>query len=354
MSVLGNTLEVAKTLELGKTLEIDTETITLEDGSSRKRPVMVMSLLGDKTSSKEPAPHPLAYLDEEGYGDPMNGFDKGHIIARQFIGSAADVNGNIVPLDPTFNRSGLWKKLELELYEQVKRGQKILMQVGIEYLATSPLIPSALVVSARDQKSLSQCTFGGIGLKRVRFTPPEIAPVQMSETDLRAEYGDDLYNYIIFLETWFNNPRNIDQKTYDISRQSFLANVKCGPFGVPRPYQCLDFAFALVDSNAVKTYCGSKMKIANGEPFRPRQRALIQLVNRMRNNGWLVSDDPKDPQNGHLTVGAGADAGHVDHIHPKAQAGANAFSNARLISRKHNESTKDTQKTVDTDVVMKS
>jgi hypothetical protein len=329
---------------LGKTLELKSEVVILEDGSKRLRPIQAMSLLGDVTSNKNPAPHPLAYIDEDKLCDPMDGFDKGHVVARQFIGTRADVNGNIVPLEPTFNRSGLWKQLELALHAQVKQGMSILLQVEIEYIGADSLIPSCLVVSARDQKSLDYATFNSIGLKRIRFTPPVILPVQMTEVEMRTDYGDALYDYIIFLEKWF--AENIDIKTYDSNKELYDNSAKMGPFGYPRPYQCLDFAFTLVGSNAVKTFLGPRMAIKNGLTFHARQRDLIRLVNRMRNGGWLVSDDPSDVVKGHLAIGAGADAGHVDHIHPKAQSGSNAFSNARLISRKHNEATKDTQKVV--------
>jgi hypothetical protein len=328
---------------LGLSLELVSAEITLEDNTKRKRPTKAMALLRDASSNKSPVPHALAFLAADGSREPMNGFDKGHVIARQFIGNDADQNGNIVPLDPTFNRSGLWKQLELELHAQVKQGKNILMEVEIEYLGDSPLIPSSLIVSARDQKSLSYATFNGLNLKRARFTPPDIQPVQMSDDDLRADYGDELCKYIVELDKWFAT--NIDVKTYDIGKQPFLTGARLGPFGVPRPYQCLDFAFALTGTNPVITFCTKNLTITNGLAFHSRQRDLIQLVNRIRNGGWLVTDDPgADPYKGHLTTGSGADAGHVDHIHPKAQAGANAFSNARLVSRKHNETTKDTQK----------
>lgn len=331
-------------LVLGKTLELKSQDVVLEDGSKRSRPTQAMSLLSDMASNKNPVPHPLAYIDEDKSRDPMDGFDKGHIIARQFIGNAADKSGNIVPLEPTFNRSGLWKQLELALHAEVKNGKTILLQVEIEYLGADSLIPSCLVVSARDQGKLEFIVFNGIGLKRVRFVPPIIAPIQMSITDLQEDYGADLCEYIVWLDSWFAT--NIDVKTYDINKELFGNAAKMGPFGYPRPYQCLDYAFALVGKNAVKTFLGSRLKIQNGLPFHARQRDLINLVNRIRNGGWLVSDDSNDVMKGHLAVGAGADAGHVDHIHPKAQAGSNAFSNARLISRKHNETTKDTQKMV--------
>ena len=329
---------------LGQKLELSSEVVMLEDGSKRSRPTMVMALLRDVSSFVQAAPHPLAYIDEDGWGDPMDGYDKGHMIARQFIGADADQNGNVVPLDPTFNRSGLWKSLERALHAQVKQGKSILLQVQIEYFGTDPLVPSGFLVSARDQGSLAMIAFGELTLKRARFTPPVIAPIQMSEVDLRNDYGSTLYDYIVFLEDWF--AKNIDVKTYDINKEIFGGKAAMGPFGYPRPYQCLDFAFSLTETNAVKTFLGSRMTIVGGFSFLPRQRDLIRLVNRMRNGGWLVSDDPKDPVTGHLTMGSGVNAGHIDHIHPKAQSGSNAFSNARLVSRKHNETTKDTQKTV--------
>jgi hypothetical protein len=166
--------------------------------------------------------------------------------------------------------------------------------------------------------------------------------VQFNKAELCNQYNTELYDYIIELETYFKTKI---PKDYDIRKQSFMDGAIIGPLGVPRPYQGLDWAYGLIGSNPVRSYC-KKILIVNGGIFTPKQRALMQLVNRMRNDGWLVSDDPKDPITDHLTVGAAANAGHIDHIHPKAKAGANAFSNARLISRRHNEATKDTQKKV--------
>jgi hypothetical protein len=326
-------------------LTIQTEIVQLEDGSKRSRPVLVTCLLGAAGSNSDPVPHPLALIDEEGYGDPMNGFDKGHIVARHFIGKKADVSGNIVPLDPTFNRSGLWKELERSLAQDIKNGKSVMLTVQIFYAGASPLVPSGLRVTAWDIKNAAVCTFNEAALDKLDFTPPEISPVQLSKTDLCEQYGKELYECVVTFEEYCQ--KNLGS-SYDIGKE-LLTGAYIGPFGVPRPYQCLDFAVTMAKTNAIQVYL-KPLKIMNSQVFGHRQRALIQLLNRIRNDGWLVSDDPNDPIKGHLTVGAGADAGHVDHIRPKAQAGANAFSNARLISRKHNETTKDTQKKVEVEM----
>jgi len=68
-------------------LIIKTDKVNLEDGTARERPVSVSCLLGKAAFTLDPVPHPLALIDEEECGDPMNGFDKGHVIARHVIGA---------------------------------------------------------------------------------------------------------------------------------------------------------------------------------------------------------------------------------------------------------------------------
>lgn len=89
--------------------------------------------------------------------------------------------------------------------------------------------------------------------------------------------------------------------------------------------------------------------IAAGRKFTPTQKVNIYRVNRNRNGGVLKSDNPADPYYGQVLLepqlsvsrGMGGEGqppnmASVDHIVPRSRGGTNSYSNAQVVSIKHN------------------
>lgn len=94
--------------------------------------------------------------------------------------------------------------------------------------------------------------------------------------------------------------------------------------------------------------------IQPGRDFSPTQKLKIYAANIRNNKGVLRSDDPTDPYYGQVLknpersvsrgmggTGQPPDMASVDHIIPRSKGGTNNYSNAQVISVKHNNDKRD-------------
>ncbi len=327
----------------------ETKGVMVEE-STRQRPVMIRAILGDMTSNTSAAPHPLALIDS-GSGDQfsMNGFDKGHLVGRRFVGTAADIAQNIVPMHPTFNRSGgVWSQLEAFLAEQVAgTSVRIILTVHIEYLSDSPVVPSGFLVTAQLLAG-GFLSFKGVVLQMARITHDATQPIQMgSDTALIDGYGLNQQAGESLLKILKENIVKAEDGSLIYKRGfNYEAVYKKNGVGdevANRPYSFLD---PYMDgNNAVNWISGTRQVVASGY-FSEGQRIIIKIANRLLHEGWLVSDYPDDPMNKreakYLTEFSGPTAAAIDHVHPRAKAGINCFSNAKIASGAYNSTKSDT------------
>jgi 5-methylcytosine-specific restriction endonuclease McrA len=101
-----------------------------------------------------------------------------------------------------------------------------------------------------------------------------------------------------------------------------------------RPYAVLDYLW-FVDHPGLMDELG-KFQPQKYKDFTQRQKQLIYLVNRLRNNGWLKSDYTGDSQSPLPCDVGGRTAAQVDHVLPENSGGLNLFSNARVCTGKFN------------------
>ena len=92
-----------------------------------------------------------------------------------------------------------------------------------------------------------------------------------------------------------------------------------------RPYENLDLLNLGLKLPTVFT-------IEAGREFSNEQRGLIIKANLAKNGGEIVSDDEHHDPHSVLDENGRMDFPEVDHIIPKSSGGANAFSNARVVS----------------------
>lgn len=103
--------------------------------------------------------------------------------------------------------------------------------------------------------------------------------------------------------------------------------------GHPRPYAVLDYLWL---NEQIPPVWGLNFTYENGQFFSDQQRNLILAVNRIRNNGWIKSDEAGDDFTT-LMVEGSDQAPEVDHIVQRSTSGSNAFSNARVVSSRYNK-----------------
>jgi hypothetical protein len=104
---------------------------------------------------------------------------------------------------------------------------------------------------------------------------------------------------------------------------------------IPRPYTFLDsFWLNGPNGNAIQNHL-KRCKWMGGLDFKPRQKTLARLVNRVCNNGYLKSDYKNDTTDA-LIEGSVGEAAQIDHVWPQKSYGPNLFSNALVASGKFN------------------
>lgn len=305
------------------------------EDQQRQRPISAQARLHHLTS-KGTAQPPLAFysFSDQNF-DKMESFDKGHLIANEFINENKEFN--IVPMYSSFNQSGgTWKQMEGALLTQVKAGQHVDLSITIQYNNPDTRVPSGFVVTAKCDAGY--VNFNGVDINNLPIAHLPVGAVALSETDLFEQVGEDVVRQVwmaTHMANYFDFEAEKHLPKFDYRIQKNNGGSLAAESDIPRPYAFLDW-FWLVDpdANPVKTYLKRCIWVG-GQDFRERQKTLVRLVNRLRNGGFLKSDYPNDTKTA-LIEGSGKEAAQIDHVWPQAKYGPNLFSNALVASGNFN------------------
>lgn len=221
----------------------------------------------------------------------VTGLDRGHLIALGLGGP--DCPENLVPMYAQFNQRGGWKALEKQLADDGATEVKI----KIHYNDNIPFLPNYFVVcwTIKD-KNGNEKPKSRIVHMQAHAPKPYVAPANYSA------FKDIIEPHL---------PQSKDQ--YE-------------------PYAFLEKLRDKLDLKPPEDNKG----------FSEAERVAIKVANALYdeqagNKGFLMSDDSRDP---HQTLNemGNDDQPQVDHIWPKSANGSNSFRNAKLLSKKRNNS----------------
>jgi len=240
--------------------------------------------------------------------------DGGHLMALSLGGP--DRAENIVPMFCGCNRKGGdWRKMEEEIEKIVAKQSGLRLSIEIEYYSDDRRIPQWFKVQLLNASDSS--LYQDMGIKWNYLDPAAQMELEANSVKLIAECQKELDTSGWKLEQYV-------QKTGGPS-------LNLPGNGIARPYAVLDYMMYVKDFQDLK--CDT---IGNGRGFTGNQRNNILLVNRVRNDRWLKSDDAADTKNALSLRGDGG--AEIDHIVPKkGQGGCNAYSNAQVISSMRNK-----------------
>lgn len=282
---------------------------------------------------------PIA-LYENGVADARHqDCHRGHIIALEFGGP--EKNSNLVPMYGSFNSAGTWRKFETELADWVNSAD-VLCEVTVvcDYSSDAnedQRVPTSFTVTVKGLQDPHKSR------TRLWAIPhPKPVPVAIgADPTKKAEY-------LALIKEMQDANWGI-QSHLNMSGMPTYRKAPQFPFG-PRPYAFLDYAAwkAVKDNPKALQAWSDSVVLAQTDDFSPEQIAKIREVNRVLHDGFYMSDDPDDPAYKELRYrvpghppGLLVEGGHdltpqVDHVIPQSATGAAVYSNAMLISAKHN------------------
>jgi hypothetical protein len=271
--------------------------------------------------------------------------EAGHLIALEYGG--ADVEDNLVPMWGHFNKHGAWKQLEASIATLVATRGRVSLEITCDYVASvDARIPKVFRVKATLLDSV-----GSPAMWTINHVPPLPRPeapdigfaalVATAQTEMNTVFPNGF-----FIEDF-----------YTLTRTGQQLRVP-GRTMAERPYALLDY-MALSSTINFPLLAN----VENHKGFAPEQRAWILALNRIDNNGLLITDDGDDFATtatkshydsrgneiyhgsyiadgfplGVLMERGGDQAPEVDHVIPESRGGSNAFSNAQVISRAYNQ-----------------
>lgn len=255
-----------------------------------------------------------------------DGMDRGHIVAESLGGP--NTSDNVVPMQPTFHQlGGVWRRLEQRL-EGIKKDYGVVsLRIEVVYNdAMDELVPAGFRVTARcgDDVADLDVYFHTHKLENYYIAHDAVLPQQVDVSThplaiaiREAQTVIDTTNWVVENDVSFNGRNPV------VAHSSFA-----------RPYAVLDYLW-ITDNPALTDELG-KFTPQRYMNFTQRQKQLIYLVNRLRNNGWLRSDYDGDLQAPLPCDVGGRGAAQVDHVLCENSGGVNLFSNARVCSGKFN------------------
>jgi|GEM_PF-7072234 len=318
-------------------LDFEFETFAFGSDGARQRPVKVHGVLSNFTSF--PALSPLSHHvggDTNNSTDPMEGYDKGHVIMVSHSGVSAPEN--IVPMYPCFNQAGgIWRELELciERYTTLtlpSPGSPRVMDMTVEIKyegTTDPRFPTAFIVTVKDNSAQGGFLyFKGAKLDKLRI--PHLPTPAMS-LDPKQQLNTNLLS-AIELAT-----KEIQANGWQI--EHLFPDAKVAPLShIPiRPYAMLDYLWRVKNNTEILAFLttGCIYRHNFAAEFHERQKMLIRIINAGRNGNVIKSDYPGDTTES-LIIGSGPRAAQIDHVYPYSQNGGNLFSNALIASGAYN------------------
>lgn len=258
--------------------------------------------------------------------DPkISDMNYGHLLAEEFLGPNKSVN--VVPMYAYFNQAGsfgAWRNLErtvlgCNVIRKALPKTQLTMEVMLEYNGADARIPSKMTVTFPK---------GTIKEKRHTFAhrPPDKTPMPVKE-----EFRKAVLNA---------------QKKMEKEADGWIVTGEedCDELVIPDPASRYDVLDYMLFKGLLEPYIGKGkgFSIGNGQLFSSDQKRLIKEVNSIlsNKNDYVYSDCAQDIyHDGEPLFLMAAERGvHIDHIHPKAQMGSNAFSNAQVVSAAFNMS----------------
>jgi hypothetical protein len=303
------------------------------------------------TTARDNTVMPIALIEGGIADDRPNHCDRGHLIALEFGGR--EHSENLVPMYGGFNSGGVWRTFEqthLPSYAALKNGQGVRLievEIACTYSAVAtddPRIPTAFTVTAR--------ATGAAAAERT-WPIPHPRPVPLI-------VGADPVKKAEFLAArlemntagWLIEEQLGDMSLWPSYRRPpvFTPVANRNASDVERPYGFLDYMIwkSVKDTPSTLTTWRDRMILSATSEFSAEQIQLINATNRVLHDGSLMSDDPADVAYtqlryrvvgwppGTLVPGSRDLAPEVDHVIPRSNSGASAFSNAQVLSGKHN------------------
>ena len=263
---------------------------------------------------------------------------RGHLIALEFGGPES--SHNLVPMYGSFNSGGSWRHFERALETWMNTAANH-CEVTIDCAYASDLteeqrVPTQFTITAKvtdGPQTLNQSTWNILH-------PKPVPLVGGADPTKKAEY-------LALIAEMTNSGWNISDQ---LSLEGFptYKPLPVFPAGV-RPYAFIDYAEwkSVKDDPEKLCYWNSCVILAQACEFSSKQIEMIRAVNRVLNDGYLMSDAIVDPvytdayRVPGLPLGLLVEGGHdhtpqVDHVVAKSASGAGVYSNAMLISAKHN------------------
>ncbi|GFM55791.1 hypothetical protein PSCICF_19690 [Pseudomonas cichorii] len=263
---------------------------------------------------------------------------RGHLIALEFGGP--EQSGNLVPMYGSFNSGGIWRQFERDLETWVNAaGGNCEVTIVCNYAidpAEDQRVPTMFTITVRVMNGLQT---GRTYTWPITHTKP-VPVVSGADPIKKAEY-------LALIDEMTNLGWDIRNH---LSTAGFPSYRRMPQFPLAaKPYAFLDYADwkAVKDSPEALGHWNNTLILAQASEFTSSQIETIRAVNRVLNDGLLISDSPDDPvytdryripgQPLGLLVEGGHDlTPQVDHVIPKSASGAASYSNAMLISAKHN------------------
>jgi len=328
------------------TAHVFTETFTFgTPAQARTRPLWVRASIRPDASNagRMTGTAPLALLSGVSADARIPNTEGGHLVGLSIGGP--DCSDNLVPMFGLTNRD-TYRTVERDINTRAKFGGSPAVLIKIDYppvgtgVDQDPRLPTGFTVwYVANVPDLAQLAENPSGAPIHRVANSGGNPVRFDVQGADIERR----RFLVELRT-----RTLDEKwSIELLGGAAVAWNARGylpPVG-KRPYGFVD---RLVYSPDYASYAALMLPrwdacdIAPGREFAEGQRLNLVYAScytqSSEKKGECWSDDATDPVQSVLTPMGTDDGIEIDHIHPKASMGPNIYSNAQVISSRHNRS----------------
>lgn len=277
------------------------------------------------TGGRAAAPVPISFVSKAtGLVDAeiRQGWHRGHLAGLEIGGE--NESFNIAPMLPGFNRGSVWRGVEHGTREAGRAAGKnnYVTVIELAYGLADPRIPSAVSVTRRTRPS---------ALAPYVTIPGD--PTTHTHQGAVTAYPEKAERKLL-TGVMRGGAHLLGRMDIENTREAQLA-LRSGNLPKSKkaqwPDDPADRPYGNLDLLNLAFKLGQVFTIEGNREFSQEQRQLIIKANLSKNGGALMSDDPADPHQD-LSENGTVDFPEVDHIIPKSSGGANAFSNARVVS----------------------